>query len=314
MSIYGYHIPTNVLVALLIIFSVLVTCTIAFGILNKVKKSKLSTELLTRVISWWWIAGGVAVIVAAPKVFGTVIIAYISFVALREMFSIGIFRESDRTAMFFAYFAIPIQFYLAYNNYYAQFLYFIPLYMFIGVPFILVLTGQTEKIGRSMSVIPTILIQTVYLLSHLVLFYNIEIEGYESGPGGLLIFLLMITAFNDVFQFTWGKLFGRHKILPKVSPNKTVEGFLGGVISSAGLGYFMYFLTPLEPWQALVTGVILSIMGFIGDAIVSAIKRDLGIKDTGNIVPGHGGALDRLDSILITTPIFYHLLIAYLSF
>lgn len=311
MTVLNTYIPVEILYVLASIFGILVVSAVSFFIIYRSTKSVLSKELLVRVGSWWWITAGVVVIVCAPKIFGTILIAYVSFVALREMFSIGIFRESDRTAMFFSYSAIPIQFYLAYNHFYSQFLFFIPLYLFIGVPFILVMSGKIQKIGRSMSIIPALLIQTVYMLSHLVLFFNFDLPGFKIGAGGLILFLVILTAFNDVFQYTWGKLLGKRKILPGISPNKTWAGFIGGVISTTLLAYFICFLTPLNDWQALLAGLIIGVMGFIGDALVSAIKRDLGVKDTSNLIPGHGGAMDRLDSIIITTPVFYHLLVVF---
>lgn len=106
-------------------------------------------------------------------------------------------------------------------------------------------------------------------------------------------------------QYLFGKTFGKHKITPKVSPNKTVEGLLGGVVSTAVIaGILAKFLTPFSFWQAFILGAILAIAGFFGDITMSAIKRDIGVKDTGALLPGHGGILDRLDSMIFTVPLF----------
>lgn len=307
-QILNYHIPKEVAYVIGVIFIVLILCSIIFWLLSLKKKTTLLEELIIRLNSWWKMFFGVVIVVVFPPIFGTILIAYVSFVSLREMFSIGRIRASDRTALFVAYFAIPIQYFLAYNYYYEQFLYFIPMVMFMTLAIILVLTGQTTRIGRSMSIIPTMLMLTVYMLSHLVLLYHIKTPEFSAGGGGLIIFVLMITAFNDVFQFTWGKLLGKHKILPSVSPNKTWEGFIGGIITTSALAYLLKFLTPLNGYEALLTGFILGVFGFLGDSLMSAIKRDLKIKDTDDLIPGHGGAMDRLDSIILTAPIFYHLL------
>ena len=112
---------------------------------------------------------------------------------------------------------------------------------------------------------------------------------------------------NDNFQFTWGKLFGRFKIIPKVSPNKTWEGLIGGVVTTVVVGYFLRFLTPFSEIEILITSGSIAIVGFIGDVVVSAIKRDIGIKDTGSVIPGHGGILDRIDSLALTGPVFFHI-------
>ncbi len=308
MIIFNYFIPKELGIALIVIFGALIVCSSAFVLIQRVKPSSLVKGMILTTRSWWFMALGITVVIIAPPIYGTILIAYVSFVALREMFSISGFRESDRTAIFVAYFAIPIQYYLAYQNLYFELLIFIPIIMLIAIPFILVLAGKTHRIGRSMSIIPALLLLTVYMISHIVLFYHVEIPDFTAGSGGLILFVVIITSLNDVFQFAWGKLLGRHKILPNVSPNKTWEGFIGGVFSSAGLAVLIRVLTPLTIKEAFISGLILSIMGFIGDSVMSAIKRDLQIKDTDDLIPGHGGAMDRLDSLVVTAPIFYYLL------
>ena len=138
-------------------------------------------------------------------------------------------------------------------------------------------------------------------------------EGFNAGGRGLLMFLVFLTEINDIMQFVWGKLFGRHKILPKVSPNKTWEGFLGGVVSTTVIGYFLGFLTPLSTPNVILVSALIAIAGFAGDVVISAIKRDKGIKDMGDSIPGHGGVFDRIDSLSYTAPVFFHLVyyIAY---
>ncbi|MGV6860778.1 MAG: phosphatidate cytidylyltransferase [Putridiphycobacter sp.] len=307
MKLFNFYIPIEIIWVLIGVFGVLFISTISFKIISIKKKNKLINEIILRINSWWKIAFGVAVIVVFPPIFGTILLAFVSFVSLREMFSIGRVREADRGALLIAYFAIPVQYFLAYNFWYEQFLYFIPLVMFMVLAIVLVLKGNTERVGRSMSTIPTMLMLTVYMLSHVALLYNSNFNN-ESGYGGLLIFLIMLTAFNDVFQFVWGKIIGRNKILPKVSPNKTWEGFIGGVLTTSFLAFALKFLTPFNYYEAIITGFVLGVFGFFGDTLISAIKRDLKLKDTDDLIPGHGGAMDRLDSIVLTAPVFFHLL------
>ena len=139
------------------------------------------------------------------------------------------------------------------------------------------------------------------------------LDGFDVGGRGLLLFLVFLTEFNDVLQFTCGKLFGKHKILPKVSPNKTWEGFLGGLIITTILGYFLSFLTPLSTPLIFLVSFMIAISGFVGDVVMSAIKRDVGVKDTGTSIPGHGGVLDRIDSLAYTAPVFFHI-VYYLAY
>ena len=123
----------------------------------------------------------------------------------------------------------------------------------------------------------------------------------------IVLFLLVATQANDICQFIWGKLLGRNKILPNVSPNKTWEGFIGGMISVTACACFAApFFTPLNQFQGLIAGLIITVSGFIGDVVISSVKRDLQIKDSGQLIPGHGGILDRMDSLLFTAPLFFH--------
>ena len=114
---------------------------------------------------------------------------------------------------------------------------------------------------------------------------------------------------NDVAQFVWGKTLGKRKILPLVSPNKTWEGFLGGAVTTLLVSLLLGPLfTPLDLPRAALVGLEIGIFGFIGDVVMSAVKRDIGVKDTGTLLPGHGGILDRLDSLTFTAPLYFHTL------
>jgi phosphatidate cytidylyltransferase len=294
------------------IVSVLTLCTIVFYIFLKTTGKNTAKELLDRTFAWWGIALGFSVITFAPLIWGTLIFTYVSFVALREMLTISPVRQADRVGLLVAYLGIPVQYFLAYNNFHDIFLIFIPLFMFIIIPFALVLKGNMKRVGRSMSIIPAILVLTVFLLSHVIMVCHLEFPEKDIGGRELLVFLIVLTAFNDVFQYIWGKFLGRHKILPLVSPNKTWEGFVGGILTTAGLGLLLRFLTPFEPFEAILISLGIGFFGFVGDALISAIKRDLKLKDTSNLLPGHGGAMDRLDSLLLTAPFFYHTI--YLGF
>ena len=147
----------------------------------------------------------------------------------------------------------------------------------------------------------------VFTLSHIAYLINLDRFNEQSGFIGLVLFLLFITQSNDVSQYIFGKLFGKHKIIPKVSPNKTWEGFLGGLATTTLLAILLApFLTILTWQQGCIAGLLIAAVGFVGDVVLSSVKRDLGIKDTGSMIPGHGGILDRMDSLMYTTPIFFH--------
>jgi phosphatidate cytidylyltransferase len=123
----------------------------------------------------------------------------------------------------------------------------------------------------------------------------------------LVVFLLLVSQSSDVLQYVFGKLFGRHKIVPEISPSKTIEGFAGGVVAATLFGVGLWRLTPFNPWQAAGMALTITLMGFFGGLVMSAIKRDQGVKDWGRLIAGHGGMLDRLDSLAFSAPIFFHL-------
>jgi phosphatidate cytidylyltransferase len=112
---------------------------------------------------------------------------------------------------------------------------------------------------------------------------------------------------SDVLQYIFGKLFGRRKIAPLVSPSKTVEGFVGGVAAATILGALIWWATPFTFWQAGLQALVIALTGFGGGLVMSAIKRDRGVKDFGNMIAGHGGILDRVDSLTFAAPIFFHI-------
>jgi phosphatidate cytidylyltransferase len=151
----------------------------------------------------------------------------------------------------------------------------------------------------------------VYCISHVPALLALEIPGYADRNMLLVIFLILVVQSSDVLQYVWGKLFGRHKIAPNLSPSKTIEGFIGGVASSTLLGASLFWLTPFKPWQAALMALAITLMGFFGGLVMSAIKRDHGVKDWGNMIEGHGGMLDRLDSVCFSAPIFFHLIRFY---
>lgn len=310
----NFFINNDLLIMVLLIFGILVFATLLFFIVGKIKPNAKLGELKSRTKSWWIMA----IVFIGATVFSTnisyVAIAFLSFVAFRELYSILGFRQSDRRAIFWAFISIPIQYYLAYIGWYGAFIICIPVVMFLLLPMRLVIKGDTTGIIKSMAILQWILMLTVFGISHLAYLLSLpDIKGFDTGGRGLLLFVVFITEINDVMQFTWGKLLGKHKIIPKVSPNKTWEGFIGGMICTTAIGYGLKFLTPLDTYEVLIVSVTVAFAGFIGDVVMSAIKRDIGVKDTGTSIPGHGGILDRIDSLAYTAPAFFHLVyyIAY---
>ena len=302
-------VSNDLMIVVSLIFGLLIFASLLFYIVGLIKPNANLEELKSRTKSWWVMA---TVFIAATLLntkISYVAIAFLSFVAFRELYSLLDFRQSDRRAIFWAILAIPVQYYLAYIGWYGAFIILIPVAMFLIIPMRLVLKGDTKGIIKSMSILHWTLMLTVFGISHMAYLISLpEIEGFDAGGRGLLLFLVFLTEINDVLQFTWGKLFGKFKVIPKVSPNKTWEGLIGGIVCTAIAGYFLSFLTPLSGAQALFVSIIIAISGFIGDVVMSAVKRDIGVKDMGSTIPGHGGILDRIDSLAYTAPVFFHII------
>ncbi len=212
----------DLMIVVYAILGILVFATVLFFVIGKLKPQARLDELKARTKSWWVMA---TLVLAATLINTTVCyiaIALLSFVAFRELYSVLGFRESDRRAIFWAYVSIPIQYYLAYIGWYGAYIIFIPIVMFLFLPLRMVLKGNTVGIIKSMSSLQWILMLTVFGISHMAYLLSLpEKEGFVAGGRGLLLFLVFLTEINDVMQFTWGKLLGKHKIVPKVSPNKT---------------------------------------------------------------------------------------------
>lgn len=299
----------EMMMIVLLIFGLLSVASLLFFVIGKIKPDANLKELKTRTNSWWIMS----LLFIITTIFSTKIsyiaIAFLSFIAFREFYSILGFRQSDRQAISWALLAIPVQYLLAYAGWYGAFIIFIPVVVFLLLPLQLVLKGDTAGIIKSMATLQWIFMLSVFGISHLAYLLSLpDLEGFRSGGRKLLFFVVFLTEINDVMQFIWGKLLGKHKIIPKVSPNKTWEGFIGGIISTTIIGYFLAFLTPMNTPQVIAVSFIVANAGFIGDIVMSSVKRDIGIKDTGASIPGHGGVLDRIDSLAYTAPAFFHLI------
>lgn len=266
------------------------------------------SELRQRIRSWWLIVTLCSLALTFSRTVALLFFGGISFLALKEYLTLIPTRQTDRRVLFWAYLSIPAQYYWIGVEWYGMFIIFIPVYLFLLLPVAMVLTGETQGYLRAAGTLHWGLMSMVFSLSHLAYLLVLPQGEYPqiSGPG-LALFLLVLTELNDVAQYCWGKLLGRHKISPAVSPNKTVEGFVGGVLTTVLLAALLApWLTPFTRLDALLAGALIAVAGFFGDLSLSALKRDLGIKDSGSLLPGHGGILDRVDSLTYTAPLFFH--------
>jgi phosphatidate cytidylyltransferase len=234
-----------------------------------------------------------------------VLFAFLSFMALREFWTLAPSRPGDHRALFLSFFVVlPIHYVLLGTTWYGLFVIFIPVYAFLILPAISTLAGDvTDFLDRSATVQWGLML-CVYMLSHAPALLLLD-TGTDAAL--LVLYLVVVVQFSDVAQYVFGKLFGRTHFSPNVSPSKTVEGLLGGWAAAVGVGVLLHGLTPFTPWQAAGMSLAIVVSGFFGGFVLSAVKRDLGAKDWGYVIEGHGGVLDRVDSIIFSAPLFFHL-------
>ena len=313
------HLSAPVLGTLAGVLGVLAAATVAVFVLARRRPPAATEELRARVRSWWAIVLLFSFALVLSRTAAIVLLGFVSFLALKEYLSLIPTRRADRRVLLWAYLSIPVQFYWVGIGWYGMFVIFIPIYMFLFLPMRLVLIGETQGFLKAVGTLHWGLMTTVYSISHAAFLLVLPADGNPvAGPGfaggfaeasgaGLLLFLLILTESNDVAQYVWGRTLGRRKVIPRVSPNKTWAGLIGGVATTAALSLLLApLLTPLAPGHATAVGLLIGAAGFIGDVTVSALKRDLGIKDSCSLLPGHGGVLDRLDSLTYTAPLFFH--------
>ena len=258
----------------------------------------------------WWIM--IAVIAAATWTGAWAVIglfALVSFQCLREYVSLAPTRKGDHRALIWSFYVfLPLQYYLIAAGWYGLFSILIPVYAFLLLPISASLGADTTRFLERSAKIQWGLMICVYCLSHVPALLTLEIPGYEGRNLLLVVFLLLTVQSSDVFQYIWGKLLGRHALSKQISPSKTVEGLVGGVLSATAMGAALWWITPFSPAEAAFVALVINTLGFFGGFVLSAIKRDRGVKDWGHLIEGHGGMLDRVDSLAFSAPVFFHLL------
>jgi phosphatidate cytidylyltransferase len=240
-------------------------------------------------------------------------------------------RRGDHRALFWTFFLIlPTHYALvgfskAYPSLYGLYTTLIPVYASLFIPARVAISGDPKRFLERVAKIQAGLLICVYALSHAPALLSLKLQRTGGSPwgdfppdapgsnAGLLFYFVLLVQMNDVFQYLWGQLFGRHVIAPQINASRTWEGFFGGVLSTMLLGAIFVFVTPFQVHEGALMAGAVAIAGFAGGMTMSAIKRDRGVADYGTLVSGHAGVLDRLDSICFAAPVFFHLTRAFFS-
>ncbi len=265
-------------------------------------------NLNSRIRAWWWMVGVLAAAFWFDKQGVIILFALLSFFALREYITLCYTRRGDHLVLLLAFFiALPVQYALIWIDWYGLYSIFIPVYAFLLLPIFAALGADTTRFLERASKVQWGLMICVFCLSHVPALMTLSIPGYEGRNLLLIAFLVLVVQGSDVLQYIWGKLLGKHKVAPELSPSKTWEGLIGGVVSATVLGAALHGITPFTALEAALVALVICLMGFFGGLVMSAIKRDRGVKDWGSMIEGHGGILDRVDSVVFAAPIFFHL-------
>jgi len=265
-------------------------------------------NLNSRIKAWWVMVLLLSVALLSGPAITVVLFAFVSFVALREYTTLCATLPADHAvlaAMFYG--VLPIQYGLVWGGWNGLFMVFIPVGAFLLLPILACAGADRTRFLERIATAQWGLMVCVFCVSHLPALLTLDIAGFEGRNVLLIAWLVMVVQGSDVLQYICGKLLGRHKVAPELSPSKTLEGLLGGVASATLLGAALYWITPFTPGQSALMALVVCTLGYCGGLVMSAIKRDRGVKDWGSVIEGHGGMLDRLDSTIFAGPIFFYL-------
>lgn len=308
-------LPSGTSTVGVVFFGLLVSATAGVKLKIHLAPRNDDSQLWTRMKTWWWIVSLFLGSLALGRFTTVAFMCLVSFLALREHLSLTPTSRRDRGVLFVAYGLVLVQYALVYAKAYDLFLVVIPAGGAILLASRMAANGEARSFGQRLSTIHFGLLLTVYNLSHIAYLTTLGSHApaadaaRPTNGAGLIVFLVAMTQLNDVFQYIWGRSFGRRKVSPTLSPNKTVAGLVGGVLTTSLVAaIFGRYLTPLDTLRGAAVGLAIGIAGFLGDLTESALKRDVGVKDSGAVLPGHGGVFDRVDSLTFTAPVFFHLI------
>ncbi len=264
-------------------------------------------NLNARITAWWVMVILLAIAFVAGKAGVVLLFALASFAALREFLTLTTHNRADHWSLVACFFVVlPLQYIFVLTDLYGMYAVFIPVYVFLLLPVLSALRGDTRDFLVRVSETQWALMICVYCVSHVPALLYLRIPGFEGRTVMLIAYLIFVVQLSDVMQYVWGKLLGRTPIAPSLSPSKTWEGFILGALTAVAVGTSLWWMTPFSMLQAAAMCLLLTMMGFFGGLVMSAIKRDRGVKDWGHLIAGHGGFIDRLDSVIFAAPIFFH--------
>ncbi|MGD9128089.1 MAG: phosphatidate cytidylyltransferase [Planctomycetia bacterium] len=271
-----------------------------------------------RVRAWWLLFTVLVTACLIGKIVTVILFGLISFWALREFITLTPTRPGDHRTLFWVFFLwTPLQYvvigFAMYNLFGLEWLDFysvmIPVYVFLFIPTRVAMDGDSRRFLERVAKMQAGILICVYCLSYAPALMSVPVhdKSLPFSSAGLLIFFVLMVQISDALQYTLSQVGRRHVIVPTIHKGRTWEGLIGGMISSALIGAALCWATPFTFWMSGVMSAVIALMCFAGSLTMSAIKRDRGVRDYGTLVEGHGGVLDRIDSLCFAAPVFFYL-------
>lgn len=280
-------------------------------------------SLLSRLTTWWLLTLMFVAVVLLGRTAAIVLFIIASWFGLKEFFAITAKRMGVHAGQWIAYAFVPVNYLWVWMGWYEA------LWVSVPIGLLLLLSAYTVSFGKTKGYLIDVAVESwgvmllVFCLSHAALLFALpDTSNPVSGAAGWFLFLVVLTETNDIAQAIWGRQYGKRKVTPSVSPHKTWEGLILGAATTVALAMCLgWLITPLDHWPLIpgyensitiplfwsaVAGLLIAVGGFFGDITISAVKRDAGVKDSGSMLPGMGGVLDRIDSLTFTAPIFFY--------
>jgi len=233
--------------------------------------------------------------------------AFCSYAALREFLTLTTKTQSDHKSLVVAFYVVlPLQYLFVYMGWPTLVGSFIPVYAFLLLPMISVFRGDTNRFLIRVAETQWALMISIYCASHIPALMALDIPDYGDRAILLIAFLVIVVQLADLVEYFFGRQFGKHRIAPGISP-KTWEGLAAGMVGAAVVGASIAWITPFGMMGAGLMGMAIFGVGLFGSLVLAAIKRDRGVRDWSHLIPGQGGFIDQLDSVLFAAPLFFQL-------
>lgn len=309
------EMPTQTSTSIVLLFGAACALLIIATIAGEILRYRLARHgshptvetYVTRLHSWWGLVFLLAIALLIGHTGVILLFAFASFAALREFLTLTRKTKADHWALIAAFYVVfPVQYILVWMGADNLFSIFVPVYAFLILPILSVIRGDGRNFLSRVSETQWGLMICVFCASHIPALVTLDIEGSTGRTVLLIAFLVLVVQLGDLAEYYTGRRYGKKRLAPNLSP-KTREGVLYGALAATGLGLLLFWITPFTPWAAALIALIIYLIGVGGSLVLSAIKHDRGVKSWGHLIPGQGGFVDQMDSVVFAAPIFFHL-------